>query len=1029
MKKMRQFFSSMALMGGLFLLLAVALAIATFIENDFGTNAANALVYQTWWFESIFAILAINMLLNLTKYNLWRVAKLPVLLFHLSFGIIIIGAAITRYSSFEGTMHIREGESTNKILTSDTYLKVKISNGKSQAESEKKVLFSELSKNAYSDRISLDGVEYDIKSVDFVPNAALKPTMIKGGEPIFTLVIAHSGGREEIHLKKGDLLNANGVTIGFENSKKCDIELNYSNNLPTIKSSLPVSFMAMQTQTNTSNPTDSVTQFYQNVLYSCVEAKFVLTSFLPSAQLLPVKMAKDMENQFPDAVILQVTTADKESTIFTVSGSKGAIGEKYYNTLSQVKLEATLGSKIIEIPFQIHLKDFQIERYPGSHSPSSFASEVTLKDLSNGTTINKRIYMNNILNYAGYRFYQSSYDTDELGTVLSVNHDYAGTGVTYVGYLLLAISMLLSLIMPNTRFRYLINRTKDISTERRGLITILLIAFTFSLTFAQEVHPPHPISPEIAAKFGSLWVQDNGGRIEPLNTLSNEVARKLVKHNSFKGYNSDQIFLSFLIDPEYWQNEKLITISSPELKEKLGITTDKASFKDFLTADGGYKLQEIVEKAFQTKASARTKTEQDAIKIDEQMNVFYMAQTGGFLKIFPNPQDINSPWLTPGATPKAWNRTDSLIVNSLTNLYLDAVLRSDIAQSNEFLNGIKKFQKTNAAKILPSEIHLKIETVYNNLNLFLWLAVVYFITGIILLIFQFTSLLAPKYQFKLLIKIGFFTLLTFFTLQTAGMAVRWYLSGHAPWSNGYESMLYISWTTILAGLLFYQKSSISLSVTALFSGVLLMVAHLSWMNPEITNLVPVLKSYWLTIHVAIIVASYGFLSLGALLGFINLILIGLKSTSNYKRLNLTIEELSCIAEMTLTTGLYMLTVGAFLGGVWANESWGRYWGWDPKETWSIITVFIYAFIVHMRLIPGLKDLKVFNFAAVLGFSSVVMTYLGVNYYLAGMHSYAKGDPVPVPVFVYYSLATIFIVSFFAFYNEGKLNAQLENTKS
>lgn len=1018
MGKIRQIISSMALMGTLFIVLAVTLAIATFIENDFGTNAANALVYQAWWFELIFVVLGFNMFFNLIKFNLWRIEKLPVLLFHLSFFIIIIGAAVTRYSSFEGTMHIREGESSDKILTSDSYLTIKLTRGTNVITSEKRVLFSELTKNNYSEKLSIGGEIYTIKSVDFVPNATFKPSAIEGGEPLFTLVIGRSSGREEIQVGKGSIVDIDGILLGFNTSEKCDIQLNYRNNSPFIISSSPMSFMAMQTQTNTQVPADSIAPFYQNVLYTCKQAKFVLTGFLPSAKLLPVKMPKSMEAQFPDAVILQLSDSKGKSELLTLTGAKGALGTTTLGHLDDVKIEASLGSKYISIPYTLHLNDFQLERYPGSHSPSSFASEVTLKD--GAASVNKRIYMNNILNYGGYRFYQSSYDTDELGTVLSVNHDYWGTGITYLGYLLLALSMIGALVMPNTRFRYLITRTQQIANEKKSLIMLLILMLSFTVAYADDIKPPHPISVEMASQFGSLWVQDNGGRIEPLNTLTNEVCRKIVKHNSFMGYNSNQIFLSFLIDPDFWQQEKLITISSPDLKQILGITSEKASFQDFLTSDGGYKLQSIVENAYRNKASARNKTEQDAIKVDEQMNVFYMAQTGGFLKLFPNPSDINAPWLTPGSTPVKWNRTDSLIVNSITTLYLDAVLKGDIVKANEFLTGIKKFQRANASKILPSDLHLHIETIYNNINLFLWLAVIYFIVGIILLIFQFAELLTLKYKFKLIIKIGFYILLSFFALQTIGMGVRWYLSGHAPWSNGYESMLYISWTTILAGLLFYRKSSISLSATALFGGILLMVAHLSWMNPEITNLVPVLKSYWLTIHVAIIVASYGFLSLGALLGFLNLVLMGLKSENNFKRLKLTIEELSCIAEMTVTVGLYMLTVGAFLGGVWANESWGRYWGWDPKETWSIITVFVYSFIIHTRLIPSLKDLKIFNFAIVLGFSSVIMTYLGVNYYLAGMHSYAKGDAVPVPVFVYYTLATIFVVSFYAFYNEGKL---------
>jgi len=239
-------------------------------------------------------------------------------------------------------------------------------------------------------------------------------------------------------------------------------------------------------------------------------------------------------------------------------------------------------------------------------------------------------------------------------------------------------------------------------------------------------------------------------------------------------------------------------------------------------------------------------------------------------------------------------------------------------------------------------------------------------------------------------------------------------------SNGFESMIFIAWATILAGLFFMKKSKITVAVTAILASLTLMVAHLTWMDPEITNLVPVLKSYWLTIHVSVITASYSFLAIGALLGFLNLIMMIFRNPNNMKRINATIEELTKINELNLIVGGYLLTIGTFLGAVWANESWGRYWGWDPKETWALVTVVVYAFVVHMRYIPGLKSIYTFNFVALISFSSVLMTYFGVNYYLSGMHSYASGDPVPVPTFVYYTIIVIVLVSIYAYIKDQKM---------
>lgn len=262
-----------------------------------------------------------------------------------------------------------------------------------------------------------------------------------------------------------------------------------------------------------------------------------------------------------------------------------------------------------------------------------------------------------------------------------------------------------------------------------------------------------------------------------------------------------------------------------------------------------------------------------------------------------------------------------------------------------------------------------------------------------------------------------------FLLHTAGLAARWYISGHAPWSNGYESMIYIGWATIFAGFLFSRTSKMTLAATAILTALILMVAHLNWLDPEITPLVPVLKSYWLMIHVAIITGSYGFLGLGALLGFMNLILMILKTNKNKENITDTIKELTYINEMTLTVGVFMATVGTFLGGVWANESWGRYWGWDPKETWALVIVLIYAMILHLRFIPKANGKYLFNLLSVLGFSTVIMTYFGVNYYLSGLHSYAKGDPVPIPTFVPITVVVILVIAVIAYLRNRKLEVK------
>jgi cytochrome c-type biogenesis protein CcsB len=257
-------------------------------------------------------------------------------------------------------------------------------------------------------------------------------------------------------------------------------------------------------------------------------------------------------------------------------------------------------------------------------------------------------------------------------------------------------------------------------------------------------------------------------------------------------------------------------------------------------------------------------------------------------------------------------------------------------------------------------------------------------------------------------------------LHTIGLIVRWYISGHAPWSDAYESMIYVAWATMAFGVMLGYKSNLTFASTAFVTSMILMIAHWNWMDPSIGNLQPVLNSYWLMIHVAIIVGSYGPLALGMILGIISLLLMFLTNKNNKGIMMLNIKELTVINEMSLTVGLVMLTIGNFLGGMWANESWGRYWGWDPKETWALISIMIYAFVIHMRLIPGLRSLLNFNLASILAFGSIMMTYFGVNFYLAGLHSYAKDDQEISLVFILLAIQIIFYLYSLALF-KNKIN--------
>ena len=343
--------------------------------------------------------------------------------------------------------------------------------------------------------------------------------------------------------------------------------------------------------------------------------------------------------------------------------------------------------------------------------------------------------------------------------------------------------------------------------------------------------------------------------------------------------------------------------------------------------------------------------------------------------------------------------------------------------ADKILESIKGFQIKYGSEVLPNEDKIKAEILYNKYDIFKTLFLYYFLAGLIFFLFIIFQIFISNKKINLFLKYIFILLRSsifiLFVIHTLGLIARWYISGHAPWSDAYESMIYVSWATMGIGLLFAKKSDLTLASTSFVTSMILMIAHWNWMDPSIANLVPVLDSYWLMIHVSIIVGSYGPFALGMILGIVALILMILSTKSNSNLIKTKLSEITIINELALTIGLVMLTIGNFLGGMWANESWGRYWGWDPKETWALISILIYAFVLHMRLIPKMRGQWLFNLMSIVAFASIVMTYFGVNFYLVGLHSYASGDKVITPNFVYYSILFVFVLGILSKFKYNK----------
>lgn len=1013
----------------LLFIFAAAIGVATFIENDYGTPAAQSVIFKTRWFELVMFFLAINLIGNIFKYKMYRKDKLTNFTFHVALIIIFIGAGITRYVGFEGIMHIRQGEQSNTIVTEQTYLQFKVDDQKMQYTFDKPLLLNPLYNKKFNINYNFEGKEINVDFKEFIPNSIDTVLPSKNGKKILEIVTVGEGGRVSKFIADGETKIFGEFPLSFNDNKLTDaIKITDSNGVLTVLSPYDIQYLSMDDQSTGVLVRDSLHEFKNRRLYTIGAVQMVLKELHQNAEVKKVTADKNVRGE--DALVVDVTCNNKTQEV-TLFGGKGYTSRNTIFQLEGLNFSLAYGSKNILVPFDIKLDKFKLEKYPGSMSPSSYESEVTLIDnRAGGKNFSQRIYMNNVLDYDGYRFFQSSYDQDELGTVLSVNFDFWGTTITYIGYFLLMLGMVLTLISKKSRFNTLRNSIKKMRAHREKL-TILLMFLTVGYSNAQTSSPHQKtefveINQQHAEKFGRILVQDVGGRIKPIQTLASEVLRKVSRKETFNKMDANQVLLSMMYNPNYWQQQPMIKVKHPDLEKKLNAVDGYAAFINFFDKDFKYLLSKDAEEANRKKPAERTKYDKEVISVDERANICYLVYQGAMLRIFPKANDKNNTWFS-SLEYNNFESNDSVFVKSILQLYFSSINESftnkNWSSADSILSYIDEYQHKFGAAVIPAQSKIDAEITYNKINIFARLFQYYLYVGLLMLVFLFMDIFKAK-KWKKQAIFGLSVILgILFLSHTLGLAARWYISGHAPWSNGYESMVYIGWATVLAGFLFSRTSKMTLAATAILTALILMVAHLNWLDPEITPLVPVLKSYWLMIHVAIITGSYGFLGLGALLGFMNLILMILRNKNNKSTITDTIKELTHINEMTLIVGVFMAAVGTFLGGVWANESWGRYWGWDPKETWALVIVLIYAMILHLRFIPKANGKYLFNLVSLLGFSTVIMTYFGVNYYLSGLHSYAKGDPVPIPTFVPITVVVILVIAVIAYLRNKKLEVK------
>lgn len=1025
----------MRMMAVAMLVFLFAIGAATIFESMYDIQTAKIWIYNALWFELLLVFLGLNLIYNIYRYQMFQRSKIAMLTFHLSFIVILIGAGITRYVSFEGLMVIREGQASNFIYTTDPHLWFKVNDGKMQYVYNEKKFMSEQANNYFDHTfdfpdhktpITVEFVDFRKKQIDtLIINDSIKSGVLE----IVT------DGMKSNYLSPEGFVMVGEVALSFEKENAMPgIEVTEVGGQLMVQTKLPIKYLPMSEMQKarqsgadvpesmfTQIPTDTLVPFLPTTLYVVEGQQFVFKRKIPSAKMM--KMSSGKRKVGTDILTLKISDGSA-SKLVHLEGGLGAIPSHEVFEFNGLTYEMEYGSTRIELPFSIICRDFTLDKYPGSEVASSFASQVTINDKRTNYKRDQRIFMNNVMDYDGYRFFQSSYDLDdpqtpenEEGTKLSVNHDALGTNITYIGYLLMTLGMILSLFAPVGRFKELLGRIDKSRVRRESALGVLLVA---SLAFSGQAlaqehdhkhdHAEHQhataaadtveiihrvISAEHSDELASLLVLDFEGRIIPMHTMADQLLRKIYGASAYGDTNAVQTIMSMHMYPDYWMKQEIILVPMA-VREQLHLD-EYASYEKLAGPDGQFKWLKEYNISHQRLESRRSEFDKKLIKLVERFQVLQSIFGWQYMKIIPVKGAANNSWFVPLSMELM--QKDS-ISSGIVLRYLDALHEG--AGKNSFglaldqLNTLKSLQREVAGELAPSESHVKLEISYNKMNVFKNVKNGYFTVGFLLLILFFARIFRESNPLRekrfRRTTIPFVVLIALlFAYHGAGLAMRWYISGHAPWSNGYEAIVFIAWVTMIAGFIFSRKNPAVLAATAILAFFMVFVSELNLMDPEITPLQPVLKSYWLMIHVAIITGSYGFLGLGAILSLLNMFIYVFRTKRNGSRVTSHINEITAISELTITIGLFMLTIGTFLGGIWANESWGRYWGWDPKETWALVSVLAYAVILHLRYIPACRGKFLFNAVSLWGYAFILFTFFGVNFYLVGLHSYAQGE--------------------------------------
>lgn len=727
------------------------------------------------------------------------------------------------------------------------------------------------------------------------------------------------------------------------------------------------------------------TEFVNNHIYSSVPFIILWGSTALASLLYMIK--RKLHRQWTTFLLhLSFILILVGAFVTWIDGEQGTLqlklGEKTMSFINK-------GGEKRTLPFSISLEDFEIIYYKGTRAPMDYVSRITVSAENNSESLEGEISMNKIFSFMNYRFYQSGYDANGQGTVLSVSHDPYGIGITYTGYSILLVSIILFFLNPQSTFRQLMKSYRNNSQDIKKGCSILFLLFISTFPMGSRAmaadHPlPKTLPRETAGRFGDLYILYND-RICPLQTFARDFTIKLYGKPTYHGLTSEQVLTGWLFYYDSWKNEPVIRIKSNEARRLLDIKGQYASVKDFAGSTNEYKLEDAMRQIHLGRQITDRKGIEEA---NEKFNIISMVCTGALMKIFPyrDAKGNTLQWYAQSdRLPHEMGNEQWTFTRKAMNYVHEQIVMKRFDEVNRLLNKIKQYQQKECGEALPSASRFKAEKLYNQFDYSKPIAIFCLCIGLFAFIYYCRCTVTEKNICCSLAFIFNLLLCSIFIYLSMTIVLRGYVSNHLPLSNGFETMQFMAWCTVLLTFFLQRKFTLSVPFGFLLCGLTLLVSMFGEQNPRITQLMPVLQSPLLSIHVVAIMTAYSLLAFIMLNGITAVVLH--YSTENCET---AIDFLQRISRLILYPAVFLLTIGIFIGAVWANVSWGRYWGWDPKEVWALITMLVYALALHPASLKWFRYPMFFHVFGIVAFLTVLITYFGVNFLLGGMHSYANG---------------------------------------